>query len=161
MWSWDKKQQLQHVTVKVYESSKILATRIFTTFLKIASNNISVNLCFDLPFCYFLQFLPFPSLEEVKHGKVFGYFLYRKQIFIFWYASNWWKSNNMAWNIHLILYFIIKILTVAGVRTLEYLNNIFEFMRTISVHPQLSSVINFKVFTLLFSLVKLEHLFTL
>lgn len=145
MWSWDKKQQLQHVTVKVYESSKILATRIFTTFLKIASNNISVNLYFDLPFCYFLQFLPFPSLEEVKHGKVFGYF----------------QSNNMAWNIHLILYFIIKILTVAGVRTLEYLNNIFEFMRTISVHPQLSSVINFKVFTLLFSLVKLEHLFTL
>lgn len=60
-------------------------------FFETASNNISVNLYFDLPFYYFLQFLPFPSLEEVKHGKVFGYFLYIKRFFIFWYAFNWWK----------------------------------------------------------------------
>lgn len=56
-----------------------------------------MNLYFDLPFYYFLQFLSFPSLEEVKHGKVFGYFLYIKDFLFFdMHSTDESKSNKMA-----------------------------------------------------------------
>lgn len=54
------------------------------------------------------------------------------------------KSNNMAWNIHLILYFIIKNTDCSWCKdTWKPQQRIRIHARTISVQLQLSSVINF------------------